>query len=50
MGLAADFLAKEYHISRREQDELAVLSHQRALTAQSKGYFSNEIISIEVKD
>ena len=50
MGLAADFLAKEYHISRGEQDELAVLSHQRALTAQSKGYFSNEIISIEVKD
>ena len=34
MGLAADFLAKEYHISREEQDELAALSHQRALTAQ----------------
>jgi acetyl-CoA C-acetyltransferase len=50
MGLAADFLAKEYHISREEQDELAALSHQRALTAQSKGYFANEIVSIEVKD
>jgi len=50
MGLAADFLAKEYHISREEQDELAALSHQRALVAQSKGYFANEIVSIEVKD
>ena len=50
MGVAADFLAKEYHISREEQDELAALSHQRALTAQSKGYFANEIVSIEVRD
>jgi acetyl-CoA C-acetyltransferase len=50
MGLAADFLAKQYGISREEQDELAALSHQRALNAQSKGYFANEIVPIEVKD
>jgi len=50
MGLAADFLAKKYHISREEQDELAALSHQRALTAQSKNYFDSEIVSIEVKE
>jgi acetyl-CoA C-acetyltransferase len=50
MGLAADLLAKEYHISREEQDELAALSHQRAVTAQSKGYFAEEIVPIEVKD
>jgi acetyl-CoA C-acetyltransferase len=50
MGLAADFLAKEYGISREEQDELAALSHRRALIAQSKGYFANEIVSIDVKD
>ena len=49
MGLAADSLAKDYHISREEQDELAVLSHQRAVVAQSKGYFANEIVPIEVK-
>ena len=49
MGLAADSLAKDYHISRGEQDELAVLSHQRAVVAQSKGYFANEIVPIEVK-
>jgi len=50
MGLAADFLAKEYHISREEQDELAALSHQRAVLAQSKGYFDNEVVPIEVRE
>jgi len=50
MGLAADFLAKQYNISREEQDELAALSHQRALTAQSEGYFKNQIVPIEVKE
>jgi acetyl-CoA C-acetyltransferase len=50
MGLAADFLAKEYRVTREGQDELAALSHQRALTAQSKGFFANEIVPIEVKD
>jgi acetyl-CoA C-acetyltransferase len=49
MGLAADNLAKKYDISREEQDELAALSHKRAMTAQSNGYFMNEIIQIEVK-
>ena len=50
MGLAADFLAKEDHISREEQDDLAALSHQKAIGAQFKGYFAEEIVPIEVKD
>ncbi len=50
MGLAADFLAKEYRVTRKEQDELAALSHQRALTAQTEGYFTNQIVPIEVKE
>ncbi len=50
MGLAADLLAKQYGISREQQDELAALSHQRALMAQSEGYFTNQIVPIEVKD
>jgi acetyl-CoA C-acetyltransferase len=50
MGIAADWLAKEYGISREEQDELAVLSHQRALTAQSNGYYTDQIVPIEVKE
>ncbi len=48
-GLSADYLAKKYVISREEQDELAALSHQRALNAQSKAYFDREIVPIEVK-
>jgi len=50
MGLAADFLAKEYNISREEQDEFSALSHQRALAAQSEGYFTDQIVPIEVKE
>lgn len=50
MGLAADLLAKEYGISREEQDKLAALSHRRALAAQSQGYFTDQIVAIEVKE
>ncbi len=48
MGQAADFLARQYRISREEQDELAALSHHRALQAQSDGHFADEIVPIEV--
>lgn len=50
MGLAADFLAKEYNTSREEQDELAALSHARAITAQSKGHFIDQVVPIEVRE
>jgi acetyl-CoA C-acetyltransferase len=50
MGLAADFLANKFCISREEQDELAALSHQRANIASSEGYFQREIVPIEVQD
>ena len=49
-GKSADYLAKKYNISREEQDELAVLSHQRALKAQYEGYFENEIVPTEVRE
>lgn len=49
MGRAADFLAKTYGISRAEQDELAALSHQRALTATAEGRFETQIVPVEVK-
>lgn len=49
-GRSADYLAKSYQISRQEQDELAVLYHQRALHAQSMGFFKNEIVPMTVKD
>ncbi|RJR18651.1 MAG: thiolase family protein [Desulfobacteraceae bacterium] len=50
MGIAADLLAREYKITREEQDEFAAQSHARAVEAQSRGYFSDEIIPIEIID
>jgi acetyl-CoA acyltransferase len=44
MGLTAENLALRYKISRREQDEFALRSHQRAATATDKGLFTKEVI------
>ncbi|MGM0874544.1 MAG: thiolase family protein [Bacillota bacterium] len=49
MGETAENVAEEYNISRAEQDELALSSHTRALTAIEKGRFSEEILPITVK-
>jgi acetyl-CoA C-acetyltransferase len=48
-GLSADFLAEKYGISRKDQDELAALSHERAIRAQAEGYFKDQIVPIETK-
>jgi acetyl-CoA C-acetyltransferase len=48
MGLTAENIASLYNISRQEQDELSVLSHQRALTAIRGGLFKDEIVPITV--
>jgi acetyl-CoA acyltransferase len=45
MGQAAEKMAKENGISRRAQDEIALMSHQRAATATSEGRFSRQIVS-----
>src|SRR5438132_298627 len=44
MGLTAENLALRYRISRREQDEFAFRSHQKAARATDAGEFKNEII------
>lgn len=44
MGLTAEFLAKKYGISRREQDEFAFRSHRRAAAATESGEFAKEIV------
>jgi acetyl-CoA C-acetyltransferase len=49
MGLTAENIAKKYGVSRQDQDELAVQSHQRAATATAKGYFKEQIVPIEFK-
>jgi acetyl-CoA C-acetyltransferase len=44
----AENLRKDYSISRAEQDELALRSHQRAVAAQQAGRFADEIIPVTV--
>jgi acetyl-CoA C-acetyltransferase len=44
----AENLRREYSISREEQDELALTSHQRAVAAQQRGDFAAEIVPVEV--
>ena len=46
MGTTAENVAKKYNISRSEQQEFAISSHQKAYEAQTKGNFKNEIVSI----
>ena len=49
MGVTAENVAKRYHITRQECDELAVMSHQRACSAIDAGKFKAEIIPVEIK-
>lgn len=44
----AENLRRQYGISRREQDELAVRSHQRAVAAQKDGILAEEIVAVSV--
>lgn len=44
----AENLRREFAISREEQDELALRSHQRAVAAQQSGIFAEEIVPVTV--
>jgi acetyl-CoA C-acetyltransferase len=48
MGITAENIAEKYGISRREQDELGLLSHQRARQAIADGTFAQEIVPVMV--
>ena len=48
MGTTAENIAKKYDISRREQDEFAAASQQKAEAAQKAGRFKAEIAPIEI--
>ena len=50
MGLTAENLANDYSISRLEQEEFALGSHKKALSAQSKGLLTNEIVPVNSPD
>jgi len=46
----AENLRREYGIPRAEQDQLAVLSHERAVAAQRSGVFAEEIVPVPVPE
>lgn len=50
MGLTAEAVAKEYEISREQQDEFSLRSHQRAKKAIDEGYFKSGILPVEVEE
>lgn len=49
MGVTAEKLATMYKITRQEQDELALMSQQRATAAIKAGKFKEEIVPVEIK-
>ena len=49
MGLTSENIAEKYSITREEQDELALVSNQRALAAMQDGTFKEEIVPVEVR-
>jgi len=49
MGMTAENIASLYNISRQDQDELGVLSHNRARAAITEGLFAEEIVPVTVK-
>lgn len=44
MGLTSENVARDYKVTRQEQDSLAALSHQKAAAAQREGRFKDEIV------
>jgi len=50
MGLTAEQVAKEYKVSREDQDAFALQSHQKAIKAMAEGKFNDEIVPITVKE
>jgi acetyl-CoA acyltransferase len=49
MGLTAEAVAKQFNVSRDDQDEFAFHSHQKALKAQAEGKFDKQIVPITIE-
>ncbi len=49
MGLTAEAVAKDFNVSREDQDKFALNSHEKALKAIKEGRFKDEIVPIEVE-
>lgn len=50
MGLTAENVAKEYQVSREDQDQFSYHSHQKAINAIKNGYFKTGILPITVEE
>ncbi|HEX2909602.1 MAG TPA: thiolase family protein [Chloroflexia bacterium] len=50
MGLTAENVAKQFNVSRQEQDEFALRSHMLAVKAQQEGMFKDEIVPVTLPD
>jgi len=48
MGVTAENVATDYHVSREDQDALAAESHRRAAAAVAAGYFTEQILPVEI--
>ena len=48
MGVTAENVAADYGVSRADQDALAAESHRRAAAAQAAGYFTEQIVPVEI--
>ena len=48
MGVTAENVAADFHVSREDQDALAAESHRRAAAASAAGYFKEQILPIEI--
>jgi acetyl-CoA C-acetyltransferase len=48
MGITAELVAEKYNISRQEQDQFALESHQKAVRAMKSCFFESQIIPVEV--
>ncbi len=50
MGLTAEHVAEDWHVTREMQDQFALRSHQRAAAATDAGKFREEIIPVQIVD
>ena len=50
MGLTAEAVAKEFNVSREEQDQFSYESHQKAVKAQSENRFADDIAPLEIEE
>ncbi|MDB5263972.1 MAG: acetyl-CoA acetyltransferase [Adhaeribacter sp.] len=50
MGLTAEAVAKDYNVTRQDQDEFALYSHQKAIKAIDAGLFQEQIVPVTVTE